>query len=274
MSASFGLGSTLGTGSRIWLRNLPAFVALAVVCYLPVIAFNLLMQVESLAEPIGQAYFWLLELHPILFELAGGTFLVFAFAVGAIAYRVVGVLEGQRPSIIGCLGRVVRRAPVIVVVAVIIHLVIGGIMGGLKELLSGPWPYRPELHVMIIGELVALVLRVAVVLVLPVVVCERVGPLRAIARGWQLARGARIRLFALLLAVYVIEAVVRMLLQMALLRGDTYDMQHTFLILAYSSLGVTLLVTTYRTTLAAVAYRRLREDRDGPSTDALVEVFE
>ncbi|MBA3391973.1 MAG: hypothetical protein H0T89_04975 [Deltaproteobacteria bacterium] len=55
------------------------------------------MQVDLLAEPIGQAYFRLLELHPIVFELAGGTFLVFAFAVAAIIHLVIGGIVGEPP---------------------------------------------------------------------------------------------------------------------------------------------------------------------------------
>lgn len=281
MSGSFGIGSALGTGSRLWLRNLPACAVFAIVAYLPLIAFDVVVKYTPLGEVHRDVFVALYELHPQAYQLAFGALFALAFAVGgaAVTWRTVTALDGARASIGRCLAHVGRRILVVVGVALVAHLAVDGTRAIVTALvLADPQLGIPiSLPAIIASQVLELVLSVGFVLALAVAVGERIGVVGAIARGWRLSVGVRAKLFVLLLALAVlallIHALVRQLLVPALL-VEAADVRARLELVRYVSMGLSLVLMTLQASVSAVAYAQLRADREGPSERELARVFD
>jgi len=277
VNGSFGIGSALGTAGRIWVRNLPAFGLFAIACYLPAIAFYVALQYTPLDEVVGKVWLRLYELHPQLYQLAGGGFLLFALGSAAVVRRTVTTLHGERASIGASLGHALRRAPAIAGVAVIGYVAVQGTTAVITSvaLADDRVGFPTTIPAIIAQQLLELVLHLAFVLAIPVVVSERIGAGAAIARGWRLGRGVRWRLGVLLLVIVVVSMLLHALLRVVLIPSDVGmgAMRERMYLLTYAMLGLSLVLMTFRATVFGVAYAQLRADVDGPTAGELERVF-
>ena len=125
---TFGVGNVLATTVRLWARNLPRFFLLTVVCFLPIIAWNILLSIDAIAGALYEhVYYPLQRLHPALGpHVVSGEWITDALLGSAIALCVVGILRDERLSIWRALGATLRRLPSIVGVALIVRLLTWG----------------------------------------------------------------------------------------------------------------------------------------------------
>lgn len=120
------------------------------------------------------------------------------------------------------------------------------------------------------------------IVVAPVVVEERAGPIEALSRSADLTRGARWKVFGLLLlllvAYWIFSAVVGgVLLGVLGLRGAAFAAAANggslpLAFLAISAVTQTLVSCVWSLVLASL-YVELRDWKDGPQAEALAEVF-
>jgi len=273
MTARFGIGSVLAASVRIWARNLVRFIAITALLYLPVIAWDLAVLVDAFGI-FSRYYRFVFDLNPVLRGLPSGLFVVHACTTAAVAQGVLVALNGK-PSPIGrSLAVAVRRFLPVVGVALIVQVVTLGVFAALLWLVS----LLGDLDLAILGALLFYVVVLSVFnLVIPVAAAERRTVIGSIVRGFRLARGGRFRVFALVLLWQVAYWGGQQLLSLIVFsyRGPDSDAyRRAATLYGYINLGFHLVLFSLGAVIAAVSYRFLRDDKEGPATEQLVQVFE
>lgn len=200
-----------------------------------------------------------------------------AFVLQAVvALAVFQTLSGQRVRYLRSLSRGAASLVSVAGVALILACLLFGIgfLGGLLLFavfsvvgagLLGFW-----IFVISLLFLMALVLCVFFVAVQAVVV-ERTGPAKGMSRSAWLTYGARWKILAIVLTVYVLAFFVKLLVQ----GGGDYrplsfsDVRTRVLILV----AVDAIASTFLAVCAAVVYHDLRKDKEGVGIEELLRVF-
>lgn len=276
MTARFSVGGVLATSVRIWARNLPRFMAITVLCYLPVIGWELAMvyQVDPFLGLYRGYDDFLSLLHPVLRVLPGGRFVAHACMAAAVTQGTLVALTSKPAPIVRGLQAAVRRFFPVMGVALIVWVASGGVMTALN-LLVGRWE---NVNLFIFGSAVYYAVAISLFyLAVPIATVERRAVIGSIAHGFALARGARIRVFAIALVWQFAFGAVYVLVELALTRGPgakfgvyLFDTQLFGLVV----LGTQAVLSSFQLVSAAVTYRLLRNDKEGPPADELVTVFE
>jgi hypothetical protein len=237
-------GSLVTRTFRAWWGNLGKLLLLTLLLLVPALLVGLgaaLLLPAPEPDP-GDA--------TVVFALVGLVVLLMVplalVVLGGITYGVFRWLAGQKAGLGEMLGQGARR---------IVGLFLAGALMGLATLAG-------YLLLVVPGILVATAASVA----LPAVVVERLGPVRALRRSFQLTRGHRWSLFAAFLAILGIQFVFSLvggLVQVALP-----------IVGALVSLAVSLVFASVPYVLPAVAYHDLRVLEEGVDTSQLVRVFE
>jgi heme exporter protein D len=273
----FTVGNVLATTFRIWLRNLPRLVLIAVICYLPVFAFYMLRYIDAFAD-VTQRYYYdpIWKLHPALQIVTGGEWIAYAMTYGAIASVVVARIRGERLGIFRGLGRALRRSPSLIGVEFLVHLATTGVITLATMCIwsRDEWMWRGTgIYGWILWGASAVVLSSLIYVVAPVAVIERKRPLSTIVRNFALTRGDRFKVLAIVLVLWVIAAaasysMLRLFLHYVF-AGDRFYIE----LYGYARLGFDLLFATLAATNIAVTYEQLREAKEGPTPEALDRVF-
>lgn len=165
---------------------------------------------------------------------------------GGITYGVFRWLAGERAGVGDMLGQGFRR---------IVGLFLTFLLAGLAT--AGGW-----LLFVVPGVMIATAASVA----LPAVMVERLGPMQALKRSFDLTRGHRWSLFAAFLAIFGINLAVSLagnLLQLAIP-----------IVGVLVSLAFSVVFGTIPYVVPAVAHHDLRLLKEGVDTSQLVKVFE
>jgi len=103
MNTTFSVGNVLGTGFRVWFRNLLPFLLITAIIYAPPwIWAATTLQGEPSRENLRHV--------TLVFGLAGGiTWLLNIFVSAVLTYGVVMELHGQRASIGACIATGLSR---------------------------------------------------------------------------------------------------------------------------------------------------------------------
>lgn len=272
MTARFGIGSVLATSVRIWARNLVRFIVITALLYLPVIAWDLAVVADAFGI-FSRYYRFVFDLNPMLRVLPSGLFVVHACTTAAVTQGALVALNGKPAPIGRSLAVAVRRFIPVVGVALVVQVVTLGVFVGLIWLVSWLGDRDPA----IVGALVCYIAMLSVFyLVIPVAAVERRAIIGSIVRGLRLARGGRLRVFALVLLGQVVYWGGRQLLSIILLSklAAASGAYRAVTLYGYIILGLHLVLFSLGAVIAAVTYRFLREDKEGPAADQLVQVFE
>ena len=275
---SFGVGNVLATTVRIWLRNLPRFFLLTVICYVPIVGWNFLLAIDGLDELVQRLYGRLVNLHPALVpEAASGAWIVLALFSAAIATCTVSLVRGERVGIWRGLASSLRRAPWLVGTALLLRLFTSGVLVLVTILRWEPGQYmaRSTPTWWIVNGALWIVLSSVFLGAIPAAIVERRGVLSSLTRAFTLARGERFKVIAVVLVHYVLLVALYMLSwKLVVESADETVMLSRFELYSYLRFGLEILLASLGAVLAAVVFERLREAKEGPAPTHLHTVFE
>jgi hypothetical protein len=241
MTEPFGVGTVLGTGFRVWMRNLVPFMLITGVLYIPVILWTLAW-IDHDHTRTDVIYFG--------FEVTGISLVLDSFAAAAITFGVVKELQGQHASIAQCVSTgFSRMVPTLGVVLLSILAMAGGFV-----------------MLIIPGIVVVCMLYVAT----PACVIERPGVIGALRRSRDLTSGFKTHIFGLRLVLYCISWATTQLQKAIFEPHDLASLKVNM----YVSLGVEVALGSLGAVMAAVAYYYLRAEKEGTTATELAKVFE
>jgi len=265
------VGAVLARSFGFYLRHLPALFLIGAVCFLP----HLFVQWELVdrlwrgareSEVLAAAWLFL-----------GLAFLLPLFVQGAVTLGVFQHLRGEAVRLPRSIARGVLSLPSLLGVFVLLALALAGALfvGSLPVTLLRSGPNRSEgadlIATLGVLALVAFVLCVYFVAVQAVIV-ERVGPWRAMGRSRDLTRGARWKIFALLILVVTARWLAGLGLHRIVL-GPATSVADVRLYVGVDTV-LNVLFATLAAVWTAVLYHDLRRAKEGVSIEDLLKVFE
>lgn len=273
MTARFSVGNVLATSVRIWARNLPRFIVITGVLNLPEIAWFVALGFAPFRDVVAR-YHVLLELHPVLLVLPDGGLVVHTCTAAAITHGTLVALAGQPAPIGRGLMTAVRRFFPVIGVSLIVRLATNGVVTVLDQFvgLSRFGELASYGLLLCSGALLSLFY-----LAVPSATLERRAVIGAIVRAFALARGSRIRVFAIVLVWQVVWWGSFRLTALAVFSDSSAGIaayRDAQVLFGLISLGRYVLLSSLGLVMAAVTYRSLRDDKEGPAADELVTVFE
>jgi hypothetical protein len=252
MENRFTIGAVLGTGFKIWFKNLPAFLLITLVVYIPLIIWGL---------QIAHGEMSYARLHQFDQYSGLAVMLLNIFAAAAITYGVVMELQGQHAGIGACFATGLARFFPVLGVALL-----SGICIGLGLLL-----------LVVPGIIVFCMLYVST----PAAVLERPGITGALGRSKELTQGHKLEIFGLLFLVGLINVGLSYLAQEIFVKGGSVDSTLTELDVAgmvrrviYVQLALNVIIGSLGAVMQAVAYYYLRNEKEGTSANELARIFD
>jgi hypothetical protein len=238
MPAKFSVDDVLGTSVKLLFRNAPRFFLFTVIAYAPLLVWG-----AFVAQGVGVT-------KAQLENFENGTLwlriVLDAFSASAIVVAVDASLRGERAGLGRCLATGARR----VLPALLLLIVVTVAVMLATTLLIVP------------GLMVLCVSYVAV----PVSVLERPGLFASIDRSRALTLGHRMKIFGMLLLVWLVMFILLVVL-FAIFDGNDHGPAYV-----WSFLGFETLVGTASSVVCAVTYVRLRDLEEGGDAN-LGEVF-
>lgn len=245
----FGIGVVLGTGFRIWGKNLPAFLLIACVVYSPLIVWGLTAASGAGGPTAVETFTRWHGLAEMLLSL---------FAAAAITYGVVMELQGHHASIGASFATGLARFFPVLGVA----------------LLSGLCILLGILLLVIPGIIVFCMLYVAT----PAAVLERPGITGALSRSRELTRGHKLEIFGLLFLLGMINGGIAYAAQELIVKGDMDFPELMELATVkryiYVQLALNVVTGSLAAVMSAVAYYYLRSEKEGTTATELASVFD
>jgi hypothetical protein len=247
----FSLGRVLGTGFRVWLRNLVPFLLITTIIYAPFLIWALSIvhgdaTIQTRSADLERLASASVVLVPLLNILVSS----------GLVYGVVMELKGEHASLFRCLGTgLARFFPVLGVALLTMLAVAGGLI-----------------FLIVPGLIVLCMLYVST----EVAVLERPGLIGALSRSRELTAGHRWEIFAILFLLgfmnFVLSKVIETLMLNTQLSATTF---HEFVRrYVYIDLGRAVLMGSLSAVMASSAYYHLRLEKEGTSADELSRVFE
>lgn len=273
------VGNVLATTFRIWIRNLPRFLLVTAIAFVPIVGWNFLLAIDEVGQFFNKHFYQpFVELHPALrFDIPSGSWIPFALLTGAIAPCVVAILRDERISIWRGVAIAFRRAPWLIAIALIVRMSTTWVLTLVQiALWDGDRFYLSRTTFEWIGYTLLWVALASILLTaMPVAVTERRGVFSSLARAWRLARGERIKVFAVVFVHHALMVAIYYGLYMVMIGWQpTDDFRERFEIYGYVRLGAELVLASLYVVLAAVLFERLRASKEGPAETQLQRVFD
>lgn len=249
------VGSVLGRSARAWMRNCIPFTALIFVLHLPLIAWAVVVGIETFqgSEPNFT--------HSLIFESVASFFpwILILWASAALFERVFGRLEGEKLSMGHCVGVGLRRLiPALgVAVEVFVATAVPFFLGSIFHPLVGA----------ILSALIVCLLFVAV----PAAVVERTGFLGSLQRSVSLTRGKRGMIFLLIMTIGALLLALGLLADFA--DGHVDDTENMIVWIGAAAVFAVFGLGGFIVTTIAVVYHDLRQLNEGVGVDKLKDVF-
>lgn len=244
MQGEFSAGSALGRGFGIWIKNLPSFLILSIICYSPLLAYTAVSFSGTLTLDSITTWTWI--------ALALGL-IIQNVAAAAILYGVIQQLRGQHAGIGESLGVGLKRLFPVLGVGIVVGL---AVLAGMIALI-------------IPGIIIACMLYVAV----PAAVVERPGVGGALKRSQELTSGYKMQIFGIVLILFLIDFVIDYLLKKSFLDPQTLSEMSVKKYL-WISLGASIVHASLTAAVTGVVYHDLRVAKEGVATEDLAKVFE
>jgi hypothetical protein len=247
MENHFTIGQVLGTGFRIWFKNLPAFILITLVVYIPLIIWGI-----SATTGSHQQVATFVAYHGLADALLN------LFASAAITYGVVMELQGQHASLGASFATgLARFFPVLGVAVLSAICVLGG-----------------TLLLIVPGLIVFCMLYVAT----PCAVLERPGILGALRRSRELTHGYKLQIFGLIILIAMIAGGLQFILQELLVHGDMDQPElmdlGTLQRYVYAQLALNVITGSLGAVMSAVSYYYLRLEKEGTTAAELAAIFD
>jgi hypothetical protein len=250
MQEEFQAGRALGRGFGIWIKNLPSFLILAFLIYLPALLYTgWAMSKLGATFDMGDVetiehWGWAMRFGGIVLDTV---------ATAAILYGVIQQLRGSHAGIGESIGIGIKRMLPVLGVSIVAGL---AIVAGLIALI-------------VPGIIIACMLYVAV----PVAVVERPGVGGSLKRSHELTKGYKLQIFGILLVIKVIEFIVYFVLQNAFV-SSTDPKMGDIKIYFWAVLGLSIVFAAMQAAINGVVYHDLRVAKEGVATEDLARVFE
>ena len=245
----FGIGFVLNRGISILFHNIMPFGLLTILVMSPPYIYALF------ADPSVDAGDAINSIRVILNQAAK---LVLSYLVAAaLIYGTIRELRGSRASVGECVSWGLRLLFPVIGIALLVTVAVG--LGLLLVIVPG------------------LILLTMWWVAVPAAVVERPGIIRSLRRSAELTKGHRWRVFAIIIIVFALSAVVNQtvastfLNAMVISGSDTTGVSSLHLLAFFL---VTVFFTAYGAVVSAVGYHDLRILREGVSVDDIAAVFE
>ncbi len=243
---NFSIGNALGTGFRVWFKNLPAFLLLSIIMYSPVLIYTYsVMTEDNVFEFVRKVQTW------SQFMAVWG--LVAQFVISAaIIYGVVQELSGHHASLGASVTKGLGRFfPVLLItILMILALVVGFVL------------------LLVPGFIMLCMWFVAV----PASVVEKPGIMGAFRRSSELTKGHRWEIFGILVVLGLMNFAITKMLETTFVDKATGlgDLK-TYL---GAVMGVSIAFAALQASIQGVTYFLLRREKEGTGADELARVFD
>ena len=259
----FGLGAVLGTGLKVWVKNLVPFALIAAVLLIPHVLWSryLYTHIEDIVQgettKEGGQMAMLKAMFPTWILREALTVLM----CSCVTYGVVMSLQGERVGVVKALGRgIARFLPTLGVALLVLLCNFGGLV-----------------MLVIPGLMAWCTLYVTV----PASVIEKPGLFGALKRSAELTKGHRMELFALgvilVMSNTVLNAIVGAIVAPHAGSENQADLRLALDVelprLAWVEYGQNILFVSLSAVFASVTYYLLRAEKEGTSAHELGKVF-
>lgn len=255
MHMTFGIGNVLGTGFRVWLRNLIPFLLITGLFHAPpwLWALSAVHGSDGTSESLlhaAQVVQWASYLN-----LPLGV-----FVTATLTYGVVMELHGQRASIGACIATGFARFLPALGVGILTCLCVG----------------VASIALVIPGIIVLCMLYVST----PVSVVERPGMMASLNRSSELTKGHRWEIFCIVFLLALLAFAVAFVTGMfsaTLLRPRELTLESLPALLSkhvYFTYAHQVMTGSLTAVISAVVYVFLRAEKDGTSTAELAAIFD
>jgi hypothetical protein len=259
----FDVGTFLSRSFGTWWRNLFLFAPIGLVTQAPVAAAVYLLYsrmpelMRPMAEPSFDRVFRYFGAFAVIWVM---TMVAMIVQLGAVAHGALHRLRGERAGFGDMLAAGIRRSPTVFVVGLLAWLAM------IPALCTCVGP---------------IFLSVAWAASVPAVMAERLGPVRALGRSWDLTRGFRWQVFAGFLVIYAALFAVQAVVQGAamgvgfatgaLFRGEPGAAMAAPMAISQLTAGV---MQTLMLVGCSAAYHGLRLAKEGDDPARLATIFE
>lgn len=241
----FRVGSVLGRGFSILLKNIVPFGLLALVVSSPPTIY------AFLSEPSGNMEAGEIDVTGSILSIV--SFLLGYLVTAVLVYGTIRELRGNRASIGDCI-----KSGLAVLLPVIGVAIVAGLITVVATVL-----------LIIPGIIAFVVLWVAI----PAAVVERPGVFASLSRSAELTKGHRWQIFGLVLLLAVLGAVVTFVVAMPVGGMAAYAKSGTSLILLVN-LAVSAFFMALWAVVAAVSYHDLRVVKEGLGSEDIAAIFD
>lgn len=264
------IGSCIARGAQVWARNLPAFVILSAILYLPLVAYT--MHVFRSPPQEGASYeevlAWAEGLRTWAFVFIAGILFLPLAVTGAVTYPTVQHLRGTPVGFVPAIGGGLAR--VVPALGVLLALLLLGVVG---IFVLGLFATAMK----IVGILLAAVLLAMVICALwvtiPAAIMEKPGFWGAFRRSLDLTRGNKAAIFVVVLVLGGGNWLITRLMETVFFSNPQgwEDLRSAVL----AQIGVScVLFGSLAASINAVGYHDLRTTRDGVTIEDIAKVFE
>jgi hypothetical protein len=241
MNERFGIGKVIGTGFGVWIKNIIPFLLLTTLVFAPLFAY-LLGVVNGYIKPSSLSWF--------VVYFTAGAWILQLLASAVITYGVVMQLQGQRASIVKCVGvGLARFFPALAV----------GLIVGICEVAG-------LVALLVPGIIIACMWYVA----MPASVVEKPGIGGALGRSARLTENHRLEIFGILVLLFLLQKGLEKVVEGTWGPGHGANLNHYF----YALFAMMVFMASITATFQAVAYYYLRQEKEGTSAAELAKVFE
>jgi hypothetical protein len=253
MNESFSVGAVLGTGFRVWFKNLIPFLSITTLVYAPLIIWG--VTVTS-----GEITMTRLGAIANYGQYSTAVVLILnLFVSAALTFGVVMELQGQRASIGACIATGMMRFFPVLGVGVLTAL---AFVGATLAFLVPLFVILPMLYV-----------------ATPAAVIERPGVTGALRRSRELTHGRKVHVVGILLVFFLLSFGLSKLVETVTLpylydRARIAETLRALPVYIYVDLARAVVVGSLGAVLSAVAYFYLRRDKEGTTASELARVFE
>ena len=250
VQGEFSVGSALGRGIGIWIKNLPSFLILAAIGYAPALIFAATRDPKVLLEP---------TMGGRLLEAALNT-VGQAVASAGILYGVIQQLRGNHAGIGESLGVGIKRLLPVIGVSIVVALAV----------------FAGTLALLVPGIIISCMLYVAV----PAAVIEKPGLGGALKRSQELTSGYKMQIFGLWLIINVVTFVAAYVIAKTMIpepttfTGNLESLLSKYKTMMFVIVALQLVMGSLGAVLNGVVYHDLRAVKEGVATDDLAKVFE
>ena len=268
----FSLGRVLEDSFETLARTAPQLLGIVLIVSVPLFVWlvmggePLLLQFAATAGGEGA----LKHFDPAALMLGGLIGLISLAIHAAVTDAAFQDLLGEEGDLLQSLARALVVAPSLIAVALFVTLLFGGaafLIGLAGALLAGVihWSFGVALFVGGLIGLLAVMTRLW--LLVPAIVVESANPIDCFRRSTQLTEGYQLKIFTLLLIVYVPQILVNAVLILAMpLLGP--------LVVAILNIVLSGAFITFNTVVTVTIYGHLRAIKEGSTATGLADVFD